>query len=143
VATVHRHIDRARDVVFKTVADPDTYPHWLVGTRGIRYIEPDWPRPGTKFGHRVGLAGPLTVKDDTESLAVEPARLLRLHARFRPFGRAHVTFELADERGGTRVTMEEHLVGRFAVLRPVAEPLIAARNKQTLENLDEYVRGHG
>lgn len=142
MATVRRHIDRPRDVVFKTIADPSTFPDWLVGNKGIRYIDPDWPRPGTKFGHRVGLGGPITLEDNTESLAAEPARLLKLHARFRPFGRAHVTFELADEQAGTLVTMEEHLVGPFAVLEPVADPLIGARNRKTLDNLDEYLRTH-
>jgi uncharacterized protein YndB with AHSA1/START domain len=142
VATVRRHIDRPRDVVFKTIADPSTYPDWLVGNKGIRYIDPDWPRPGTTFGHRVGLAGPFAVEDSTESLAVEPGRLLKIDARFRPFGRAHATFELSDEHGGTLVTLEEHLVGPFKLLEPVAEPLIAARNKKTLQNLDEYLHAH-
>jgi uncharacterized protein YndB with AHSA1/START domain len=135
-------MNRPRDVVFKTIADPSTYPDWLVGNRGIRSIDDGWPRPGTKFHHRVGIGGPLVVEDSTVAVAVEPERRLVLDARFRPFGRAQVTFELEDEGGGTLVTMEEHLIGSYAFLEPVAEPLIAARNRKTLENLDRYLRAH-
>src|SRR3954468_7397574 len=82
--------------VFDALADPHTYPSWLVGCREIRKVDDGWPAPGSRFHHRVGLVGPLTVNDDTESLEIESPRHLALEVRFRPLGRGRVAFPLPE-----------------------------------------------
>ncbi|MCU1452594.1 MAG: hypothetical protein JWN46_740 [Acidimicrobiales bacterium] len=144
MATVTRYASGSIDDVFAVIADPTTYPEWLVGARAIRAIDEGWPRPGTKFHHRVGLVGPITVDDHTESLEVDPPRHLALEARFRPFGRARVEFSLREMTPAngctrTRIDMTELLVGPFAVANPVAMPAIAARNRASLNALVAYL----
>ncbi|MCB1026769.1 MAG: SRPBCC family protein, partial [Microthrixaceae bacterium] len=62
---------RPIEEVFDTISDPGTYPRWLVGCRTIRSIDDHWPSEGSRFHHRVGLIGPLTVPDSSEVLEVE------------------------------------------------------------------------
>jgi uncharacterized protein YndB with AHSA1/START domain len=126
--------------VFAVLSDPATYPRWVVGSDAIRAIDADWPAPGSRFHHRVGI-GPLKIDDDTEVLEIAPPRRLVLHARARPLITARVVFELAEDDGGTRVTMIEtpgdpisHLVHN-----PLTDPLVAKRNQETLRRLGRLV----
>jgi uncharacterized protein YndB with AHSA1/START domain len=144
MAEVVRYVRLPIDEVFDAVSDPTTYPHWLVGAREIRSVEAAWPAPGTCFHHRVGLAGPLTVADSTEVVEVEAPRRLVLDARARPFGRARVRFDLAEEpdAGGdviTRVSIHEVPAGALAPLTPLLDPPTAARNRVSLNALVAYL----
>ena len=65
----------------------------------IRDIDDDWPSIGSRFHHRVGLR-PLTISDNSEVLAVEPDRLLRLAVRARPLISAVVTFTVLGKVSG-------------------------------------------
>jgi len=140
MATVTRHIKAPVDDVFAALADPNTYPEWLVGAKVIRSIDRGWPEPGSRFHHRVGLVGPLTIADSTESLEQEPGKRLVLEARARPAGRARVSFDLTPEPGGTLVVMDEVPVGPLAPLRPFLDPLTVVRNTKSLRELDGYLR---
>ncbi|MCU1353724.1 MAG: Polyketide cyclase/dehydrase [Acidimicrobiales bacterium] len=126
------------------VVDPTTYPEWLVGARKIRDIDDGWPAVGSRFHHRVGLAGPLSVADTTEVLAIEEPHRLTLEARARPFGRAKVDFRLATETGDdgrtrTRITVDEVALGAVATVQPVLDPVIDARNRASLNALVAYL----
>jgi uncharacterized protein YndB with AHSA1/START domain len=140
MAALSRTIPSPIEAVFGILVDPHTYPEWLVGAKEIRAVDPGWPAVGTQFHHRVGLFGPLTVADGTRSLAVEPPHRLVLEARFRPLGRAQVTFELEDAGYVTRVRMEEHPIGPLGAVGALLEPLIAARNKHSLDALATLAR---
>src|SRR5215207_3487776 len=106
MVSVTRYAVAPVERVFEVVSDPRTYPEWLVGAREIRSVDEDWPQPGSRFHHRVGLVGPLTVADSSEVLEVDPPASLVLEVRARPFGRARAEFRVADAGGDrTRITL--------------------------------------
>ncbi|HEX7136081.1 MAG TPA: SRPBCC family protein [Iamia sp.] len=123
------------DEVWSVLADPTTYPRWLVGAVEILSVDDDWPGPGSSFRHRVGVAGPLTTQDSTTVQVVDTPRQLVLEARARPFGRAHVEIEVRPGAGGCEVAMREGLMAPLTRLTPLAQPLIAARNEKSLRRL--------
>jgi uncharacterized protein YndB with AHSA1/START domain len=146
MSTVTRHALVPREVAFDTLVDPKTYPEWLVGAREIRAVDDDWPEPGSRFHHRVGLVGPITVEDFTRCLETERPSRLVLEVRVRPFGRGRVTFSVteAGERGGnpvTRITMEEVPIGFLAAAKPALDPITEARNRASLNALVAYLNG--
>jgi len=143
MATVHTTIDAPIEDVWDALVDVRTYPHWLIGARRIRRVDDGWPAPGTAFHHEVGLGGPLTIRDSTRSESVDHGRRLELDVRARPLLRANVTFELRPTAEGTEVTLEEHPIGWHRVLAPVLAPLVMARNRASLERLDERVSERG
>ncbi len=87
--------------VFATLARPEAYADWVVGSDTIRDADPNWPATGSRFYHRVGV-GPFKVKDHTEVVEVRPPHKLALHARARPLGTALVTLLLQPEGDGTQ-----------------------------------------
>jgi uncharacterized protein YndB with AHSA1/START domain len=144
MATVTRYARAARSDVFAALVRPETYPDWLVGCREIRDVDDAWPEPGSRFHHRVGLVGPLTVPDSTSVLEIEPDRLLVLEVRARPFVRARSSFRLEDAsshdgRPVTRITLDEEPIHQFAPLKPVLEPLFASRNISSLNALVAFL----
>jgi uncharacterized protein YndB with AHSA1/START domain len=141
VTTVTCQIERPPEVVYATLADPHSYPSWLVGARAIRSVDPGWPAAGTQFHHRVGIGGPLEVADSTSSLGAAPPHRLELEVRARPLGRGRVTFELEPQGGGTEVTFVEEPVGALRWLRPLLDPFTRVRNLRSLDLLRELVEG--
>lgn len=119
------------------LADPNTYPRWLVGAVDILSVDDGWPAAGTSFRHEVGLAGPITTQDSTTVESVDAPRSLHLEARARPFGRAHVEIEVRPAGSGCEVAMREGMLAPLTRLTPVAQPLITARNKESLRRLGE------
>ena len=139
-------INAPRDVVFATIADPSTYPDWLVGAQTIRSVDDAWPDEGSAFRHVIGVP-PLVVRGSTTSTCVEPGRRLDLRAGMGFLGAAQVSFRLFDSAsGGTRVEVDERFVAgpagwtwRFA--RPLAAALVWGRNAVSLEALADRVDG--
>lgn len=140
--TTATHVfDRDLPEVFHALADPRTYPEWLLGAKEIRSIDPTWPSPGSSFHHRVGIVGPVTIADSSSVLAIHAPEQLVLEVRARPVGRARVTFRLLPRTdGSTEVHFEEEPIGLARVLSPVAGPLAVARNHRSLDNLDRYLQ---
>ena len=124
--------------VWDVLADHRSYDHWVVGSKDTRGVEGGWPEPGSRFHHSVGF-GPLTIDDHTESLVAEPTRLLKLKAKARPLGTAHVTLELEAEGNGTRVTMIEDAGDALTavVFNPLTHLLVRGRNVESLRRLEE------
>lgn len=124
--------------VFTVLADPWSYPRWVVGCKQIRGVEGDWPAPGSTFHHAVGM-GPLTVHDSTTVTEARPGARLVLRARARPTGVARVEVDLAPRDGGTQVTITEVPVeGPPALLHnPVQDWLIDRRNREGLRRLKQ------
>ncbi|CAN5752100.1 SRPBCC family protein [soil metagenome] len=141
MATVHHTIALPVTAVYGALTTPQTYPHWLVGCRDIRSVDQDWPKEGSAFHHRVGLAGPITVADNTKVLEQQDDAILSLEVRARPFGRGRATFTLASgiEPGTTVVELDEVPIGLLAPTKPLADPLISRRNERSLANLAAYL----
>lgn len=124
--------------VWDALADPQTYGFWVVGSKVIHDADPDWPAPGSKFHHTVGV-GPFTVSDHTKSLEAQAPRRLQIRAKGRPLGTARVTLEMTPKDGGTLVRMTERLDGPPAILNlnPVVHLFTKARNSESLMRLEE------
>jgi uncharacterized protein YndB with AHSA1/START domain len=136
MATTERLIDAPPKDVFTVLSDPESYAHWVVGANEIRRYDDDWPRQGTTFHHTQGK-WPLTVKDTSSVLDVEPDRRLVLEVRTRPFVIAKVELDLTPESGKTRVRMVESPTGGLIkpINNPVLELLTHLRNKRGLDRL--------
>lgn len=126
--------------VFAVVADPHTYPAWLVGNAEVERVDASWPSPGSRFHHRVGV-WPLTLSDATTLDAIDEPRMLRLLVRARPLIRAVATFRLVSDGERTVVSLEEEPAVRIigALVRPVVDPLIHLRNHASLRRLAAFV----
>jgi uncharacterized protein YndB with AHSA1/START domain len=135
-----REIGAHVHTVFAVLSDPHTYPAWLVGNAEVRAVDPDWPRPGSKFKHRVGV-WPFTIADSTQLVEIEPGRLLRLNVRARPLIRAVATFRLVGDGQRTVVSLEEEpampVIG--AIVRPLLDPLSHLRNHASLRRLASFI----
>jgi uncharacterized protein YndB with AHSA1/START domain len=140
MATTRAQIAASPDEVFATLANPENYGDWVVGSDRIRDADPDWPKVGARFHHRIGF-GLLKVNDHTEVLEVEPPDRLVMRARARPLGTANVTLLLTAVDGGTQVTMIEVAgdpLSRLALNR-LTDPLIHLRNVEALRRLKRIV----
>jgi uncharacterized protein YndB with AHSA1/START domain len=135
-------IDAPPAVVFETLMDADAYAQWIVGARQVRSTDRAWPRPGTRFHHRVGI-GPLTLADSTKLISTDPNRSIVLEVRARPLGRARVKFDLRSKSRGrrTKVVMTERTTSGIwsLVPNPVERVLIHARNAASLRRLRRVV----
>lgn len=94
------------EAVWSVVADPRTYPLWLVGARRIRSVDEGWPSPGTAFHHTVGWLA-VRLRDRTEVVSADPPRRLVLRAHLSVLGSATVTIDLVERNGTTHVAMTE------------------------------------
>lgn len=139
MTTVERRFRSSPETVFAALVDPATYPDWLVGAKAMRSVDADWPAPGSRFHHRVGIVPPVEVDDHSISLAVEPPRRLVMEVRARPFGRGRVEFRLEAADDGTVVHFDEVPIGLASVLRPVVAPLTASRNTRSLDRLADLL----
>lgn len=132
---VTRELDVTPAAAWAVLSDPRTYPRWLVGAVEILHVEEAWPAEGTSFRHRVGLAGPITTEDTTSVKALDDGRSLHLEARARPFGRAHVEIEVREHGTGCQVAMREGLLPPLTPLTGITQPLVTARNRESLRRL--------
>jgi uncharacterized protein YndB with AHSA1/START domain len=131
--------------VFAVLADPHTYPNFVVGDKGIREVEHGFPAVGAKFHHRVGF-GPLFVDDHTEVLDVDAPWRLELRGKTRPFATARIAWLLQPlGEDSTHVTMLEDagdVPSRLAI-NALTDPLMALRNARTLRRLKAFVEAGG
>lgn len=135
-----REIDASPAEVFAVLADPTTYPEWLIGASDIREVDHNWPSPGSKFHHLVGIK-PFVIPDSTEVVDVEPFRRLTLRVRTRPFLVADVTFDIVgnDDRCVITITEEPAFRPWGNLARPLVDPMLHARNHRSLARLAEFV----
>jgi uncharacterized protein YndB with AHSA1/START domain len=138
MAEVTRTISHPPAAVYAVLADPGAYADWVVGAQRIRDVEGEWPHPGARFHHVVGV-WPLRLRDSTQVVESVPDRRLVLEARARPMGRAVVDLELRDLDGETEVVMREAPVSGPARLVPRAllDPVVRRRNERSLDRLHE------
>jgi uncharacterized protein YndB with AHSA1/START domain len=124
--------------VWEVLAHAESFGYWVVGSKLIRDAEPDWPAPGSKFHHTVGV-GPFKVSDHTEAVASRPPWFLELRAKTRPLGTAKVELELSPQDGGTLVRMSESPEGLYSALalNPFVHLFTLGRNAEALMRLEE------
>jgi len=144
VSTNRRFIPAPPEAVWRVLADPESYGHWVVGSKCIRDADPSWPAPGSRFHHTVGV-GPLTIDDHTESLAHDPPRRLELRAYARPLGVAKVILELEPRDGGTEIRITENPTGVQAPLAlfPPLQLLTKVRNAESLARIERLALAQG
>ena len=83
-----------------------TYSQWVVGNSRMRAVDDDWPAPGTRILHSIGV-WPLVIDDETVVLRCVPRQELVLLAKAGPLGAAQITLRLSDVPGGCRLEMIE------------------------------------
>ncbi|ODQ86712.1 SRPBCC family protein [Mycolicibacterium holsaticum] len=134
--TVRRDIHASRQAVWDVMADGWTYSQWVVGNSRMRAVDPDWPAPGAKICHSVGV-WPMLLDDVTVVEHCEPLEELVLHAKGRPFGGARITLRLSDIPDGCRVEMTECPVSGPASVLPdrLSDLAVWPRNRETLWRL--------
>jgi len=143
VTTIEMTVPAAPEELFAVLADGWMYSGWVVGASHIRDVDNQWPQRGARIHHTVGV-WPLTVKDSTSVVDVEPDRRLELDARAFPVGRAYVRIELfARDDGRTRIRMTETITGGPSRLipEPVIDPALRARNRESLLRLTDIAIG--
>jgi uncharacterized protein YndB with AHSA1/START domain len=139
--TVTRDICAPRHRVWEVLADGWTYSQWVVGNSRMRAVDKNWPAPGSKLAHSIGV-WPFVVDDQTVAEASVPEHELVLLAKLGPFGAARVTLRLSDIPDGCRAEMSE---------RPALGPMdlvpdrLAAlgmdvRNRECLWRLENLAR---
>jgi uncharacterized protein YndB with AHSA1/START domain len=138
VTATERFMPVPPEAVWDALADPGGYGYWVPGSKAIRDADPEWPAPGARFHHTIGL-GPVKVSDHTVSLEAEPPERLRLRAKGRPLGTATITLEITRRAGGSLVRMSERLDGPYAVLNlnPLVHLATKGRNAESLMRLEE------
>lgn len=128
--------------VWTVLSDGWRYPGWVVGASRMRAVDPEWPAPGTRIHHSVGL-WPLLVDDHTEVLAVDPERSLTLMARAKGFGRARIELHVQPSGVGSVLAMGEHLAAPPMSWFPqsVVELAAVPRNRECLRRLALLAEG--
>ncbi|MEZ0357353.1 SRPBCC family protein [Mycobacterium sp. SA01] len=104
--SVTRDIDAPRERVWEVLANGWTYSQWVVGNSRMRAVDADWPAPGARILHSIGV-WPAVINDETVVLRCTPQEELVLLARLGPAGAARITLRLNDIEGGCRVEMAE------------------------------------
>jgi uncharacterized protein YndB with AHSA1/START domain len=124
--------------VYDVLLDPYAYADWVIGSKRVRHVDPDWPAPGSRFHHTVGPPG-VDIKDYSKVLGLEANRRVELEVRFRPLGTALVTMDLEPIDGGrsTRMTMTEDPQSGPVLRMPrfVVDIATNARNALSLRRL--------
>ncbi|MCV7173072.1 SRPBCC family protein [Mycobacterium manitobense] len=134
--TVTRDIAASRRQVWDVLADGWTYSQWVVGNSRMRAVDPNWPGPGSRIHHSIGV-WPAVLDDETVVEKAVPTQELVLHAKGRPFGGARVVLKLSDAPDGCRVQMEEYPISGLGKLMPDKLSDMAAwpRNRESLRRL--------
>jgi uncharacterized protein YndB with AHSA1/START domain len=135
---VETRVPAERSDVYDVLADPETYPSWLVGNARVAAVDHDFPEPGAEFEHTV-TAGLVRIDDHSESLGAEDNRRLAMRVHAGGF-HARVQFDLesCDDRA-TNVRLAEQPIGLLSIVTPLLRPLLYTRNRASLERLREYV----
>jgi uncharacterized protein YndB with AHSA1/START domain len=123
--------------VFDVLTDGWSYATWVVGAARIRDVDENWPAPGTKIHHSVGL-WPVLISDNTEVEAIDSPREISLRVRAWPTGEGRVVVTCAAEGPNkTNVTIEEQAVSGPAKMIPhvVQDAMLKLRNEEALNRL--------
>jgi uncharacterized protein YndB with AHSA1/START domain len=138
-------VDATPERIFEVLSDPETYAYWVVGSKKIRSSDPEFPAPGSRFHHEVGV-GPFTIRDHSEVEEADPPNYLQMRVKARPLGTGRVKMRI-DPVGenSSRVTMVEDPADPLTaiVFSPLTHLLMRGRNKEALARLAALAEGRG
>ena len=140
VSTVSIDVSASRERVFAVLANAHRYADWVVGTQTVHDADESFPARGSRFGARITV-GPVNDEAVTTVLECDEPRRLVLRTRTRRLGAAQIALELEERGAETVVTLREHAVGNQLVrlAQSLGDPLLAARNRRSLQKLKELV----
>ena len=130
------------EAVFRVLADGWLYPAWVVGASRMRDVDPEWPEPGARLHHSVGV-WPALLDDTTSSVRWHPPHQMVMTARGWPLGEARVTIDVKPAAGGCLVRIQEEAVSGPATAIPttIADVILQWRNAETLHRLAYLAEG--
>lgn len=133
MATNEIHVAASPAAVYAILLDPYCYPKWVVGTKTVRGVDPDWPEPGSSFHHKVRGVG----RDRTELLEMELDRRLVLKVFVRPVLIGVVNIELEGLGARTRIRIHEEPAPGTSLrsVRWLLDPFIYLRNALGIRKL--------
>ena len=140
MTTNHADVEASPRDVYDVLLDPYAYAKWVVGSKRVRRVDPNWPAVGARFHHTVGPPG-VDINDSSKLLELEENRRVVLEVRFRPAGVAVVAIELEprDEDRRTHITMTEHPKSG-PVRKWWSKPLAAATSLRNVISLRRLAR---
>ena len=130
------------EAVFRVLEDGWLYPAWVVGATRMRDVDGDWPEPGSRLHHSVGV-WPALIDDETAALQWDPPHRMVMQAKGWPIGEARVTIDVKPRGENCVVRIQEHAVSGPATLipRPIADAMLLWRNSETLHRLAYLAEG--
>ena len=128
--------------VFHILSSGWLYPAWVVGASRMRNVDAEWPQPGSRLHHSVGV-WPALIDDSTSTQEWDPPHRMVMTARGWPIGEARVTIDVKPVSGGCLVRIQEEAVSGPAKLlpKPIADVLLRWRNAETLHRLAYLAEG--
>ena len=140
MTTIHADVQASPQDVYAVLIDPYAYAKWVVGSKRVRSVDPNWPAVGARFHHTVGPPG-VDIDDSSKLLELEENRRVVLEVRFRPAGVAVVAIELdsRDDDRRTHITMTEQPKSG-PVRRWWSKPLAAATSLRNVISLRRLAR---
>jgi uncharacterized protein YndB with AHSA1/START domain len=126
--------------VFAELSDGWMFTAWVVGTSHMRDVDDNWPEPGSRLHHRLGM-WPFGISDSTLVVEHEPPHRLVLQARAWPAGEGRIELTVEPDDAGCTVTMDEWATDGPARIthNPLGYWLIRRRNTETLDRLAALV----
>lgn len=142
MATTTRLFHCPPEAVFGVLADGWTYPVWVVGASRMRHVDENWPEPGSRIAHSVGV-WPAVIDDETVVVEWDAPRRALLHAKGWPIGEARVLLEVRPHAEGCVVRLHEWPVkGPFQfVPKALFDPPVHLRNREALRRLAYLAEG--
>lgn len=142
MATKKRRFRCTPDEVFRVLGDGWLYPGWVVGASRMRDVDEEWPAPGSKLQHSVGL-WPLLLDDSTSCEEWAPPHFMVLKARGWPIGEARVNIQVHETDEGCVVNIDEEAESGPAAWIPhwFTGWLLKLRNRETLRRLSYLAEG--
>ena len=134
-------VDRSPGEVWDVLSDGRAYAEWVMGTRHVRDVDPDWPALGSKIHYTLGI-GRWTFDDITTVRLAEPGQRLELEAHAGRLGTARVSIVLLPwgERQTVLILDEHPLSGPGARWHSMlVEALLRLRNGRMLRSLARVV----
>jgi hypothetical protein len=130
------------EAVFAVLADGWTYPSWVVGASRMRAVDEDWPEPGSRIRHSVGV-WPAVIDDETVVTEWDAPRRASFTAKGWPIGEARIIMEVRSHAEGCVVRMREYAIRGPMQYVPalLMDPAIDLRNREALKRLAYLAEG--